>query len=241
MQDFLNINRGGAAATSESLGGGREVYNTGVYPYTVKQAYLDTYGSGAKFASITLEINGKDYEERLTLTNAQGEGFYKDRDGNPQPMSGLTRLDELLFAAGIQGGLQNAGVAAGNIRAWDKDTKAFVIKAHPTVITGLRGTTGLAAILKKVVNKQVKDTQTNKYVNTNDKVEENEIQKFANAAKVTQIEAAKNVNPPTFIDAWTEQWAGKVKDTFKQVANAPTTGTPTAAGGAAASSDNLFG
>lgn len=241
MTDFLNINRGGAKANTENVGGGREVFNSGVYPYTVKQAYLDTYGSGAKFAAITLTINGKDYEERLTLTNARGEGFYTDRDGNAQQMSGLTRLDELLFAAGIAG-LQNANVGQGNIRAWDKDAKAFVIKSHATVINGLRGTTGLVALIKKDQNKQVKDQQTQKYVNTNDHEEVNEADKFARADKVTQIEAAKNISPPTFMDTWAEKWTGKVKTTFKQVANAPTTGTPTAnGGGAAPAGDELFG
>ena len=239
MTDFLNIDRGGAKQETESVGGGRELFNSNVYPAKVKQAYLDQYDSGSRFCSVTLDINGKDYEERLLLTNSKGEGFWKDRDGNPQQFGGLTRLDELAFAAGFPN-VQATGVAPGTIRAWDKDAKAFVLRQHQTVLTGLQGKQVLVALQKVHQNKQVKNPVTTKYDKINEAEEVNQIEKFANLQKQTQLEAAKNINPPTFIDTWSEKWNGKVKNTYKEQKNAPTQGTPTASGGSAAS-ENLFG
>lgn len=238
MTDFLNINRGGAKQDSESVGGGRELFDSNVYPAKVKQAFLDSWDSGAKYFAVTLDINGKDYEERLTITNAKGEGFYNDRDGNPHQMIGLTRLDELVFAAGL-GNLQSANVGPGNVRVWDKDTKAFVLRQHPTVINGLTGKQVLVALLKVSQNKSKKNLGTGKYDKINEREEVNSIEKFANLQKQTQLEAANNVNPPEFMDAWLKKWAGNIKDTYKQQANAPTQGLPTASG--ASPSNDIFG
>lgn len=145
MTDFLNINRGGAKQETESVGGGRELFDTAIYPAKIKQAYLDAYDSGARFCSVTLEINGKDYEERLLLTNSKGEGFWTDQQGVPQQFGGLTRLDELAFAAGFPN-VQAAGVGPGTIRAWDKDAKAFVLRQHQTVLNGFTGKVWLLVV-----------------------------------------------------------------------------------------------
>lgn len=245
MTDFLNFNTGGAKQETESVGGGRTLFDSAIYPAKVRQAYIDAYDSGARFASLTLEINGKDYEERLLLTNGKGESYFTDRNtGDPVQYSGVTRLEELAFAAGFPS-LQAVGVSQANIRAWDKDTKAMVIRQHATVLTNLHGKEVAVAILKIVQNKQKKNPNTGKYDKLNEKEEVNQIDKFATTQGQTLIESAKNVNPPTFMSAWKEKWAGKVKDTFKTVKGAPSEGTPTAAGGAAsggaAAAENLFG
>lgn len=239
MTDFLNFDRGGAKQDSESIGGGRTLFESGIFKAKIKQAYLDAYDSGARFASITLEIDGKDYDERLLLTNGQGKSFWTDRDGNDSQYSGLTRLEELVFAAGFPN-LQATNPGPGNIRAWDKDAKAFVLRQHQTVIAALHGKEVLVALLKIDQNKQKKNPDTNKYDKLNEHEEINQIDKFANLAKQTQLEAAKNVNPPQFMDAWADKWTGKSKTTYKEQKNAPSSGTPQA-GGAAAAGEDLFG
>lgn len=238
MTDFLNFNRGGAKQESESIGGGRTLFDSAVYPAKIKQVYLDAYDSGSRFASITLDIGGKDYEERLLITNGKGESFWNDRDNNPVQYGGLTRLEELVFAAGFPN-LQATNPGPGTIRAWDKDAKAFVLRQHATVMTSLHGKEVLVAIQKVTQNKQKKNLNTGKYDKLNEREELNQVEKFANLQKQTQLEAAKNINPPTFMAAWSEKWAGSVKDTYKEQKNAPSQGTPVAGGAAAA--DNLFG
>ncbi len=240
MTDSLNFNTGGAKQETESVGGGRVLFDSAIYPAKVKQVYLDAYDSGARFASVTLDIGGKDYEERLLLTNGKGESFWTDNDNKPQQYSGLTRLEELVFAAGFPN-LQAAGVSSGTIRAWDKDAKAFVLRQHGTVMTSLQGKEVAVALLKINQNKQKKNPNTNKYDKLNEAEEINQIDKFSNLQGQTQLEAAKNVNPPQFMTTWKEKWTGKVKDTYKEQKGAATTGTPQAAGGGAASGDNLFG
>ena len=238
MTDFLNFNTGGAKQETESLGGGRTLFDSAVYPAKIKQVYFDAYDGGSRFASVTLDINGKDYEERFLLANARGESFWTDGDGKPQQYSGLTRLEELVFAAGFAN-IQSTNPGQGNIRAWDKNTKSFVIKSHPTVMTSVHGKDVAVAILKINQNKQQKNQVTGKYDKLNEAEEINQIDKFSNMQGVTLIENAKNVNPPTFMAAWKEKWTGKVNDKYKQQKNAPTTGTPSAAGGSAAD-DALF-
>lgn len=240
MNNSLDFNRGGAKQETESLGGGRVLFDSGIYPAKVKQAYLDAYDSGSRFVSITLDIGGKDYEERLLLTNGKGESFWTDDKNNAQQYSGLTRFEELAFACGFPN-IQATNPSAGNIRAWDKDTKSFVIRSHPTVLTSLHGKEILVAILKINQNKQKKNLVTGKYDKLNEVEEINQIDKFSNLQGQTQLEAAKNVNPPQFMAAWKEKWAGKVNDKYKTQKGAPASGTPTAAGGAAPSSDSLFG
>ena len=234
--DFLNINRGGATAETESVGGGRHIFDSDIYKATIKQAYLDTYDSGARYAAITLTIGDKEYEERLLLTNAKGEGFWTDREGKPQQFGGLTRLDELAFSAGFAN-TQASGIGPGTVRMWDSNTKSFVLKQHPTVLVGLQGKEVLVALQRLNQNKQKKNPTTGKYVKLNEAEEVNQIQKFANLNSMTQLEAARNVNPPVFMDAWKNKWAGKTHNTYKEQPNAPTQGMPPAAGGAAPSTD----
>ena len=239
--DFLNFNTGGAKQETESVGGGRIIFESAIYQAKIKQVYVDAYDSGARFASISLDINGKDYEERLLLTNGKGESFFTDRNtGEPVQYSGLTRFEELAFAAGFPN-IQAVGLNPGSIRAWDKDAKAFVLKQHQTVMTALQGKEVAVALLKIKQNKQKKNPNTNKYEKLNEEEEINQIDKFANLQGQTLLEMAKNVDPPQFMTAWKEKWAGKTKDTYKQQKGAPTSGTPTAAGGQTAAADNLFG
>lgn len=241
MNNPLDFNRGGAKQESESVGGGRVLFDSAIYPAKVKQAYLDAYDSGARFVSITLDINGKDYEERLLLTNGKGESFWTDNDNNPQQYSGLTRFEELAFAAGFAN-IQATNPTTGNIRAWDKDTKSFVIRSHSTVLTSLQGKDVMVAVQKISQNKQKKNAVTGRYDKLNEVEEINQIDKFANMQGMTQLESAKNISPPQFMAAWKEKWSGKVQDKYKTQKGAPASGTPTASGGSSApAADNLFG
>lgn len=238
-QDFLNFNTGGAKQETESVGGSRTLFESGIYKGTVKQAYLDAYDSGSRFVSITLDINGKDYEERLLLTNGRGESFWNNDKGEPQQYTGLTRFEELAFAAGFPN-VQATAPGPGMIRAWDKDAKSFVLRQHASVLNSLKGKEVLVAIMKTSQNKQKKNPNTGKYDKLNEAEEINQIDKFANLQGQTQLEAAKNVNPPQFMAAWKEKWTGKTNDRYKEQKGAPSQGTPTASGGGAAA-DSLFG
>lgn len=239
MTDFLNFNTGGAKQESEFVGGGRTLFDSNVYLAKIKQAYLDAYDSGARFLSITLDIGGQDYEERLLLTNGQGLSYWTDNKNVPQQYSGLTRFEELAFACGFPN-VQSTQPGPGMIRAWDKDAKTFVLRQHATVLNLLKDKEVLVAIMKINQNKQKKNA-AGKYDKINEAEEINQIEKFANLQKQTQLEAAKNVNPPQFMAAWNEKWTGKVKDNYKEQKGAPSMGMPSAAGGAAPDVGNLFG
>lgn len=126
------------------------------------------------------------------------------------------------------------------IRAWDKDAKSFVLRQHTTVLNSLKGKEVLVAIMKTSQNKQKKNPNTGKYDKLNEVEEINQIDKFANLQGQTQLEAAKNVNPPQFMAAWKEKWTGKTNDRYKEQKGAPSQGIPTASGGGAAA-DILFG
>ena len=239
-QDFLNFNTGGAKQDSESVGGGRTLFDSNIYLAKVKQAYLDAYDSGARFLSVTLDIGGQEYEERLLLTNGQGLSYWTDNKNQPQQYSGLTRFEELAFACGFPN-VQSTQPGPGMIRTWDKDAKSFVLKQHATVLNLLKDKEVSVALLKVNQNKQKKNA-SGKYEKINEAEEINQIDKFANTQGQTQLEAAKGVNPPQFMAAWKEKWAGKVSDRYKEQKGAASVGLPSAAGGAAAAdAGNLFG
>ena len=239
-QDFLNFNTGGAKQETESVGGGgRTLFDSAIYKAKIKQAYLDTYDGGSRFLGLTLDIDGKDYEERLLLANGKGESFWTDQKGDAQQYSGLTRFEELAFACGFPN-IQSTQPGPGMIRTWDKDTKSFVLKQHATVLNLLKDKEVSVALLKTNQNKQKKNA-AGKYDKINEAEEVNQIDKFATIQGQTLLEAVKGVNPPQFMMAWKEKWAGKVNDRYKEQKNAPSMGMPSAAGGTATSAGDLFG
>ncbi len=63
-------------AVKDSVGGGFTVLDTDIYKGTVKMAFLDTWGSGATYVALTLTLDGKDYNENITITNKKGETVY---------------------------------------------------------------------------------------------------------------------------------------------------------------------
>lgn len=102
------------------------------------------------------------------------------------------------------------------------------------------------AIQKVRKNKNAK--VDGKYVATNEEQFSNEIEKFFNEDGLTATEfAAKTPITNKFLDQWTAKYAGKLKDQYKAVANAPVAGvpgrpaTPPTAAAATAANDDLFG
>ena len=74
--------------------GGYSVLESDIYKGTVKLAYLDVWGSGAHYVDLTLTLNGKDYNEKITITNKQGENFY-EKNGKNYPLPGFVTIDDI--------------------------------------------------------------------------------------------------------------------------------------------------
>ena len=235
MSDFFNINTGGATTETESVGGGFQQPETDVYGFKVKQAFADKYASGAKFISVTIELeNGSEHTERFLMANAKGEGFWTDKNGKNQEYPGVTRFNELMFVAGIDS-YAGLGMAQGRIKAWDSSAKAFTLQSADQVLHALKDVEGLVALEKVIENKQAKGDKG--YYKTNEEEENVYIRKFATKDKVTKLEAAQKVEPPVYMDAWKEKHAGKTRNLFKAQTNAPKVGMPPAAG---AATEDLF-
>ena len=136
--------------------------------------------------------------------------------------------------------LGNPQIGPANVRMWDKGASAFVLKQHATAIPGAVGQKILVALLKVVEHKQEK-TQGGRYVKVNEKQTINSIEKVARLDRQTSIEAANNIQPPAFLDAWTAKWKGVTKDTYKEQANAASQGIPSAGNSGSTSSTDIFG
>ena len=228
MTDFFDLDKGGAEAPKESLGG-FSIPESGVYPFKVVQAYADKYQSGSKFISVTFKIgDNQEHTERFLMSSGQGKSYWTDKDGKNHEYTSVTRMEELLYAAGLQGWSQ-AGMAPGKIRAWDSSSRAFTLQSHEQVLHALRDAEGLVAIEKVIENKQEKGDKG--YRKTNNKVENAYVRKISKANGMTKIEEAKGINPPVFMEAWKERYAGNTTNQFKLQADAPQVGAPPAIGG----------
>lgn len=228
----------------DSLGGGG-VFDTAVYPATIDTMYMTEAASGAVGVVINLIINGRKYSETKYITNKDGKNTFTDKKTNKeQYLPSLVQLDA--FSKMMIGRpLQDADTQELTLNVYDWESRREV----PTkceVLTEFTNKPIFVAIQKVRKNKNTK--VDNKYVPTNEEQFSNEIEKFFNEDGLTATEsAAKTPITEKFLDQWTVKYAGKLKDQYKTVANAPVAGvpgrpaTPPSAATAAAVTDDLFG
>lgn len=214
----------------DTLGSGRYIYPSDVYPATIKLVYLDKAASGAISFNIVADIGDKEYKEALYISNKNGENFYVDKEKNKHYLAGFLHADGIC--------LLTTGKSVLELPTEKKIVKLYNFKAKqelPTeveVFTDLVGKEIQIAILESKEYKSVKQDDGT-YVPTSEVMQRNSIEKVFHAAHgKTVAECRAKAEKAEFIDEWKNTWAGNVRDKTKGVTptvNNGTAGAPTGA------------
>ena len=219
-------------AGEEDRLGGFQLYDSNLYPGTIKLAYFGQSDSGAK--SMTFEVdldNGGKYSwtEWVTSGTTKGGKSYTENDkGEKQYLPGYNRANAIcLFINEKELGAQTFEEKV--IKKYSKAASGEV----PTPVkmaTSLLGGRVLLGIQRVIKNKEV-FVEGKGYVKTNDKREVNEVDKvFQPDTRRTLKEAIAKAETAEFADKWLA--ANKEpRNAFKHQDNAPAAGTPGATTG----------
>lgn len=210
-----------AKAGGDTLGGFR-IYESDAYEAVVKMAYLGQAKSGAQFVGLQLTLNGSDeYREDLYFTNKEGENFYtKGKEDFILP--GFQNLDELcLLTTGVK--FEEQETEEKIVKLYDREAKAETNQSVQ-VLTNVIGQPVIVGIKKETNWKQVLNDQTNKYEDTAEKRDTNQISKFFHADnQATVTEALKELPFGKFFEEWVNAHKGQTNDKTRG-ASAPTGG-----------------
>lgn len=221
---FSKLTTEGTEKVEDRIGGGRQLFDTDVYEdIKLKLVYTGKWDSGAEYVVVIADIDGKEFEETITITNAKGENFYM-KDGKKNQMPGFVTINELcLTVTGEE--LEDQDWEERQIEVWSSEDKKKVRQAR-FVATALTGAQASLAIRKLANWKQQKtdkkdDRGRTVYEDTDQVIESNDIAKSFHVetrCTVSEIQKAqKDEKEPVaeFIDKWKDQWAGKLIDQRK--------------------------
>lgn len=228
--------------------GGYSVLETDIYKGTVKLAYLDVWGSGAHYVDLTLTLNGKDYNEKITITNKQGDNFY-EKNGKNYPLPGFVTIDDICLVT-VGKGLADMDeeTEEKTVNVYDRDAGKEIPKVKQ-VLVGILGKPVAVAIQKSVETKMEKDADGKYTVATNETRDSNAIEKvFEPETMMTTVEARAEKTEGEFYEVWLDKNKGKTRDKThkgdatggKPVSAKPAGGAPQT-GGAAGARKPLFG
>lgn len=239
------------AEEKDTLGGGRQLFDSGIYKFTVALAYVKAADSGALGLHLQFKTeDGRELRQSVYLTSGKEKGLknYYEKEGQKHYLPG--------FNIGNSLALLTTGKEISQLETEDKVFNLYDFNAKAEVptkvaaLTDIMGKEIYGAVLLQKVDKNVKDN-SGKYVPSGETREENEIDKFFCAVeefdKLTSAEikakrAGQTIEKP-FYDAWSEKNAGQVRD--KSTKGGGTAGAPGAAKPAAAASakpsTSLFG
>lgn len=236
----------GIEEVKDRLGGGFEVYDSGIYEATVKLAYAgksNTAGSKSESITVLFDLDGKEYRETFWITNKEGLN-YKVNDNNKKEMqAGFAYMDNLsLILTGNP--LNKQATEEKMVKIYNFEQKKDIPESRHTLIDW-EGKTITLALFKNLVNKQVKQPNGD-YKDTADTRETNSIANFFDPkTRMTVQEAKSGKTTGEFCAAWEAKHSGKVNDRrkIKDGGSAGSAGAPgqAPAAEAAAPRQQLFG
>lgn len=249
---FSNMKTDDLVEAEDRIGGGRQLFPTDVYPARIKMLFVGKSDSGANYATIIADIDGKEYEETIYFTNAAGEHFYKSKDdGKKNQMPGFVTVNELcLVASGSE--LMDQEFEERQIEVWSYEDKKKVRQARDVAVDMLDKEV-LLAIRQATKPKTKKTDKTDSrgkpiYEDTAEDIGLNEIVKSFHAetgATVGEIRKAQKDDKPieaSFKDLWTEKWKGTIQDQRKGAKpSGGSDGAPKSSGADTKPKTSLFG
>ncbi len=192
--------------------GGRHVFDTNIYNATVKAAYSIESSGGALGIALVLATSEGDYNETIYVTNRNKQNFYLNANKKKCPLPGFTLINDLCLIANGKP-LSEQDFQEKSLKVWDYDTKDEVVKPV-LVAVDLIGAKVAVAITKQLVNKKVKSG--NEYVDSNETVEENRINKLFDLDTHLTVHEAKTKSEAKFYDKWLDKYQNTVADKVKK-------------------------
>lgn len=193
--------------------GGFQLYDTDVYEFIIKTAYVEESKGGALGAVFLLETpDGRSYRETIYFTNKKGETFFTNAKNETQFLPGYNLVNSITMLT-IQTELADMETEERIVKVYDADAKAEINKTVDA-FAELRDKT-----IKLAVEKQLQD-KTEKvgddYVPTGETLERNAIVKAFHAEKnVTLTEALAKLESE-FMGKWLAKNKGNVIDKTKK-------------------------
>lgn len=236
---FNNLKTDGVEEQQDVLGGGSGTVESGVYPIAIDAVYAGKSGS-SQAQSVTVlgkYENGFKFQETFWVTNKTGLNTYQDKkDPNKKHLlPGYAMVNDLAMLA-VETPLNELAWEEKTLNIYNFDLKKEV-PTQVQVATALTGTTVKAAVIKRVVDKNVKQPDGS-YAPGGDTREENVTDKFFHAETgLTLVEAKAGMSAGDFITKWAEKNTGKTQNRAKGAAGK--TGGPAGTSGGAKKS--LFG
>jgi hypothetical protein len=210
---FGNLTSNGLEESQDRLGGNFGPVESDIYKAVIKAAYAGQAASGARSVSFIFDLNGREFRPTIYITNKKGENFFINKQDATKkvPLPGFTTVDDIcLVATGKPLAEQDAEDKV--IKLYDAEAGKELPKSVPMLVELLEKEVSLA-ILKLLVNKNVKNDATGDYEPTAETREENNIEKvFDTESQMTVNEARQGAEKAAFWDGWLERNKGKTKD-----------------------------
>lgn len=227
------------AGEKDTLGGFR-VHDSGVYDFTISAAYAGQSAGGAKSMTFVGKLdNGADFSwtEWVTSGTAKGgKSFTVNDNGEAQYLPGYNRTNAICMLL-LEKGLDSLVWETKIVKKYSKESQGEVNTEVPMAVE-LLGKTISLGIQKQIVNKQKQNQTTQKWEDTNEKREVNEVDKiFQAGSRRTLQEALAKQQTGEFVLKWIE--ANKEpRNRYKEIAGAPAAGAP--GGGSDKPTTSLF-
>ena len=207
--------------------GGFQPLASGLYKEAlIKMVYFTQSEKGATFANVKLDIDGKDFNERLLISNKDGENFWT-KDGKTHLFDGFLHLDAMcLFITGQPFEDNIPEIEEKMVNVWNSEKRAEV-PTEVNVLTPVLNERIDVLIAHRRTNKQ--EAKDGTYVNTAQAREYNEIIKFVSEDRLTVLEITEEIEEPIFVPQWLERWEGKLIDSYKEVKDSGKAGRPSSA------------
>lgn len=225
------------------LGGGKGPFETDVYDFTIKLAYID-YSRG-KAMSVNLELEtaeGRKMRAQQWVTSGEAKGcknYYVDRNGKNQYLPGYTLVNDICQLT-IDMALEDTDPEEKTISLYDFSAGREVPQ-EKMILTELMGQKITLAVVKQIVDKNVQDA-SGAYVPSGETREINEVVKaFHPEYGVTVGEAKAGLREPDFRERWAEANRGKTLNKAKGAGDGASAGAPTPAVATPAPAKSLFG
>lgn len=226
------------------LGGGG-VFDSNLYDFTIKLAYVSYAASGAVAINLNLESSGRTLKQTIYISSrkdAAGNVRYTYTDkktGEDRPLPGYSQINSLCqLAIGKQ--LKDIDPEEKTISIYDFTAKKELPKQVP-VLTELLDAEITIGVLKVLEDKNVKDA-SGKYVPNGETREVNTMGKFFKTeGRLTTAEIAAGETEGKFAVKWLDKNLDAVINKAKGVsANTGTAGIPASSGAAPAPTTSLF-